>query len=330
MSKLKLGIIGSNFVSDWLCEATRLTEDFELRAVFSRTAEKGNAFAEKHSIGKVYTDFEQFLSSDIDAVYIASPNFAHAAQAVAAAEHGKHVLCEKPVSSNLAEYRAMRRAAHEHKVVLLEAMRPAFDPALEAVKRLLPKIGRIRRASFEFCQYSSRYDKYREGEILQAFKSEFSNAAVMDIGVYPIHFCLRLFGRPTGEVWSKSVILENGFEGSGEILLPYEGMTAVISYAKTFDSATPSIISGEDGSILIDKMSAPRKITLVPRKGEAEDIPFDFRENNMVFELSEFARLIRTGSFVNEHEEFSEMELRLLDTVRKQNGIVFPADSPTV
>ena len=201
MSKLKLGIIGSNFVSDWLCEATRLTEDFELRAVFSRTAEKGNAFAEKQSIGKVYTDFEQFLSSDIDAVYIASPNFAHAAQAVAAAEHGKHVLCEKPVSSNLAEYRAMRRAAHEHKVVLLEAMRPAFDPALEAVKRLLPKIGRIRRASFEFCQYSSRYDKYREGEILQAFKSEFSNAAVMDIGVYHIHFCLRLFGRPTGEVW---------------------------------------------------------------------------------------------------------------------------------
>ena len=329
MSKLKLGIIGSNFVSDWLCEATRLTEDFELRAVFSRTAEKGNAFAEKQSIGKVYTDFEQFLSSDIDAVYIASPNFAHAAQAVAAAEHGKHVLCEKPVSSNLAEYRAMRRAANEHKVVLLEAMRPAFDPALEAVKRLLPKIGRIRRASFEFCQYSSRYDKYREGEILQAFKSEFSNAAVMDIGVYPIHFCLRLFGRPTGQVWSKSVILENGFEGSGEILLPYEGMTAVISYAKTFDSATPSIISGEDGSILIDKMSAPRKITLVPRKGEAEDIPFDFRENNMVFELSEFARLIRTGSFVNEHEEFSEMELRLLDTVRKQNGIVFPSDSPT-
>ena len=223
----------------------------------------------------------------------------------------------------------MRRAAHEHKVVLLEAMRPAFDPALEAVKRLLPKIGRIRRASFEFCQYSSRYDKYREGEILQAFKSEFSNAAVMDIGVYPIHFCLRLFGRPTGEVWSKSVILENGFEGSGEILLPYEGMTAVISYAKTFDSATPSIISGEDGSILIDKMSAPRKITLVPRKGEAEDIPFDFRENNMVFELSEFARLIKTGSFVNIHEEYSEMELRLLDTVRKLNGIVFPADFPT-
>ena len=330
MSKLKLGIIGSNFVSDWLCEATRLTEDFELHAVFSRTAEKGNAFAEKHSIGKVYTDFEQFLSSDIDAVYIASPNFAHAAQAVAAAEHGKHVLCEKPVSSNLAEYRAMRRAAHEHKVVLLEAMRPAFDPALEAVKRLLPKIGRIRRASFEFCQYSSRYDKYREGEILQAFKSEFSNAAVMDIGVYPIHFCLRLFGRPTGEVWSKSVILENGFEGSGEILLPYDSMTAVISYAKTFDSVSPSIISGEDGSILIDKMSAPRKITLVPRKGEAEDIPFDFSENNMVFELSEFARLIKTGSFVNVHEEYSQMELELLDTVRKQNGIVFPADSPTV
>ena len=328
MSKLKLGVIGSNFVSDWLCEAVKLTCDFELYAVYSRTVEKGSEFAAKHGIGTVYTDLEEFLSSDIDAVYIASPNFAHKAQSIAALSCGKHVLCEKPIASNLAEYSEMRSAAHENGTVLLEAMRPAFDPALEKVRELLPRIGKVRRASFEFCQYSSRYDKYRSGEILQAFKSEFSNAAVMDIGVYPIHFCLRLFGRPTGDVKSNSVILPNGFEGSGEVILPYDGFTAVISYAKTFDSVTPSFISGEDGSILIDKMSAPRKITLVPRKGEAEDIPFGFKENNMVFELSEFARLIRNGEHVNIHEEYSEMETELLDIIRAQNSIVFPADLP--
>lgn len=326
MAKLKLGVIGSNFVSDWLCEAALTLENFELSAVYSRTAEKGSAFAEKHGIPRVYTDMEAFLSSDIDAVYIASPNKLHATQTIDALSHGKHVLCEKPIASNLREYRAMKECAEKNGLVLLEAMRPAFDPALETVRENLPRIGRIRRASFEFCQYSSRYDKYREGTILQAFDPSFSNAAVMDIGVYPIHFCLRLFGKPANGITSKSVILENGFEGSGEIILPYDGFSAVISYAKTFDSVTPSFISGEDGSILIDKMSCPGKLTFVPRKGEAEEIPFDFRENNMVFELSEFARLIEKGEYVNSHAEFTYLETELLDTVRAQNAIVFPAD----
>ena len=326
MSKLKLGIIGSNFVSDWLCEAARLTDDFTLRAVYSRTAEKGSDFAAKHGIDTVYTDLEEFLSSDIDAVYIASPNCMHAPQTIAAVRHGKHVLCEKPTASTHRELCEMFREADKSGVVLLEAMRPAFDPALAAVRDTLPRIGKVRRASFEFCQYSSRYDKFRAGEVLQAFKSEFSNAAVMDIGVYPIHFCLRLFGSPSEDIFSKSVMLENGFEGSGEILMPYEGFTAVISYAKTFDSVTPSFISGEDGSILIDKMSAPRKITYIPRKGEAEDIPFDLRENNMVFELSEFARLIRLGCPDLDHRRFSLAEAEILDRVRAMNGIVFPAD----
>lgn len=326
MREIKIGIIGTNFVSDWLAEAAEITEGITVASVYSRTHEKGSEFCEKHGIDTLYTDFEEFLSSDIDGVYIASPNCIHCPQTLAAINHGKHVLCEKPIASNSAEYKEMRQAAEKAGVVLLEAMRPAFDPALEEVKRVLPKIGKIRRASFEFCQYSSRYDKFRAGEILQAFDPDFSNAAVMDIGVYPIHFCIRLFGRPEGNISSRSVILENGFEGSGEVLIPYEGMTAVISYAKTFDSVSPSIISGEDGAILIDKMSAPGKLTLIPRKGEPCDIPFDRRENNMVFELLEFAKLIRNGEVKNSHAEYSAIEMEILDKIRRVNGVRFPAD----
>ena len=220
----------------------------------------------------------------------------------------------------------MRRAAEEAGVVLLEAMRPAFVPALEAVRETLPRVGKLRRVSFEFCQYSSRYDKYRAGEILQAFKPEFSNGAVMDIGVYPIHFALRLFGEPTGNIRSSSVILSNGFEGAGEVIMPYGDMNVTISYSKIFDSVTPSIIIGEDGAIMIDKMSCPSKITFIPRGGEAEDVPFDYREANMIFELREFARLIENGEVVNAHSEYSRMEMAVLDEVRRQAEYVFPAD----
>ena len=326
METIKLGMIGSNFVSDWLADSANASDKVELYAIYSRTREKGEEFASCHGIPNVFCDMEEFLNSDIDAVYIASPNCLHCEQTLAAVAHGKHVLCEKPIASNSAEYARMRRAAEEKGVILLEAMRPAFDPALEAVKENLHRLGKIRRASFEFCQYSSRYDKYRAGEILQAFRPEFSNSSLMDIGVYPVHFALRLFGEPTGEIKSSSVILPNGFEGSGEIIVPYGDMNVTVSYSKIFDSVTPSVIIGEDGAITIDKMSCPSRLTFIPGKGEPEAIPFNFSETNMDFEIAEFARLIRDGEVNNVHARYSEMEMKVLDTVRAQNSIIFPAD----
>ena len=104
---LNLGIIGTNFVADWLVETADRTEGIACAAVYSRTEERGGAFAGAHGIPAVYTDMEAFLSSPIDAVYIASPNFLHFPQAMDAVRHGKHVLVEKPISNRIDEAREM-------------------------------------------------------------------------------------------------------------------------------------------------------------------------------------------------------------------------------
>lgn len=62
MKDLKLGIIGTNFVSDWLCDAVKETDGISSSAVYSRTHEKGSEFAAKHGIGCVYTDMDEFLA----------------------------------------------------------------------------------------------------------------------------------------------------------------------------------------------------------------------------------------------------------------------------
>ena len=125
--ELKIGIIGTNFISDMFCEAAAQVPEVVLHAVYSRKEETGNAFAQKYSIPNVYTDYDEFLCSSVDAVYIASPNFAHCRQTLKALEHGKHVLCEKVLAMNGPEVRAMVDCAHRNKRVLLEAMRPDFD-----------------------------------------------------------------------------------------------------------------------------------------------------------------------------------------------------------
>lgn len=322
MSNVKLGIIGSNFVSDWLCDCVKVSAGIVNHAVYSRKDETGRAFADKHGIPHVYTDMEEFLSSDIDAVYIASPNFLHYAQAEAAMRHGKHVLVEKPAALTREDFESLEAIAREMGIVLLEAMRPAHDVAMNEVKESLGKIGTVRRAVFEYCQYSSRYDKFKAGEVLNAFDPKMGNAAIMDIGIYPLHCCVIFFGEPRG-VYAKSVKLHNGFEGMGSVFLDYGDVQTEVIYSKIADSVNPSVIMGEDGSVTIGKLSTVESVTLCPRKGEAKELIGNRDGNNMVYEIADFVKMIRGEMSPDKFNEITRITLGIVDEVRGQNGIEF-------
>lgn len=324
MTNLKLGIIGTNFVVDWLCDAVDSSEGIVNHAVYSRTIERGTEFAAKHSIPNIYTDMEEFLSSDIDAVYIASPNFLHGPQAIAAMNHGKHVLVEKPAALSAAEFDAMQECARKNNVVLLEAMRPAHDEALATVRNTITKVGTVRRAVLEFCQYSSRYDKFRTGEVMNAFNPALGNAAVMDIGVYALEVCVLLFGAPK-DIVSRSVLLQNGFEGMGTVFLDYGTHQVEVVYSKITDSVNPSLITGEDGSLKIGKLSTLDSLTLCMRGKEPEAIFADReKDSNMVYEIADFVNMIHGKASPDFYNKATRETLRIIDEVRKQNGIVFP------
>ena len=327
---LKIGMIGTNFISDDFCEAAAQVPGAELFAVYSRKQETGDAFAAKHNIPRVYTDYDEFLDSGLDAVYVASPNFAHCSQTLKALDRKKHVLCEKVMAVNEQEVRSMIDCALENNVVLLEAMRPDFDPAYDLIEQNLPRIGKLRRATFEFCQYSSRYDSFREGIIQNAFNPELGNAAVMDIGVYCIHSLVRLFGAPKN-VKAFSTKLSNGFDGSGIVLLEYEDMTAEAVYSKIAVSVNPSVLQGEDGSIMIDYISKPESVSLRLREsardtlagGAIEKLPYTPVKNNMIFEIQEFLKLVEKKEADHKYLKYSLDTIRVLDEVRRQTGIRF-------
>ena len=327
---LKIGMIGTNFISDDFCEAAAQVPGAELFAVYSRKQETGDAFAAKHNIPRVYTDYDEFLDSGLDAVYVASPNFAHCSQTLKALDRKKHVLCEKVMAVNEQEVRSMIDCALENNVVLLEAMRPDFDPAYDLIEQNLPRIGKLRRATFEFCQYSSRYDSFREGIIQNAFNPELGNAAVMDIGVYCIHSLVRLFGAPKN-VKAFSTKLSNGFDGSGIVLLEYEDMTAEAVYSKIAVSVNPSVLQGEDGSIMIDYISKPESVSLRLREsardtlagGAIEKLPYTPVKNNMIFEIQAFLKLVEKKEADHKYLKHSLDTIRVLDEVRRQTGIRF-------
>lgn len=322
---IRIGVIGTNSISDTFMDAAGDVEGLKIQAVYSRTEEKGQEFAEKHQIPLVYTSLDEFAdSAEIDAVYIASPNSCHGSQAIRMMEGKKHVLCEKPFASNYKEAAAMIQAAKDHGVLILEGMHSAFDPGYAKIPELLSKVGTIRRAVFQYCQYSSRYDKFKQGIVMNAFNPELSNGAVMDLGVYCVSPMVRLFGLPK-EICARSVFLANGMEGMGTVLAGYDDMQVELEYSKINDSPVPSQIQGEDGIMLIWRISDVRKIEVHLRNGEKGVYEIDKKENNMYYEIAEFVRLINEKENAELHNRYTLQEMQVIDEIRHKAGIVFQA-----
>ena len=320
MRKLRFAVVGTNFISDRFIEATETSGTAEIVAVYSRKLDTGRHFADKYGIKKVYCDYSSMLSDvDIDAVYIASPTFCHKWQTEAALLADKHVLCEKMITTTEQELSSLIDLARSRGLVLLEAMRPDFDPAYDALRSALAKIGKIRRATLEFCQYSSRYDKFLAGEVLNAFNPKLKNSALADIGIYPLHLAVSLFGIPQS-LTASSVFLSNGFEGAGSITLYYGDKLCQVIYSKIADSVNPSVIEGELGSVTIDKINSPVRITLYPRGSEAVELSVPPVANNMIYEVEAFSRMVEGIDSSDGYLAVSEDTLKLVGTAYSQTG----------
>lgn len=244
---VRFAVIGTSRITEKFLRSAENCPDFSLEAVYSRTLERGRAFAQKYGARRVY-DSLAGLAEDpqVDAVYIASPNASHYSQAMQMMEAGKHVLCEKALASNLPQAGDMFACAREHGVVLMEAMRSIHDPGFQKIRENLPKLGKIRRADFRFCQYSSRYDDFRAGKPQNIFDVNCSAGALMDIGVYCVHPLLGLFGTPD-RILAAPVMLRGGIDGAGTILAEYEDKIAELVYSKITSTGLPSEIQGGKG-----------------------------------------------------------------------------------
>ena len=322
---IRFGMIGTGKIAEKFWQANRYGKDFELTAVYSRTLERARQFGFQKGQLQYFDDLEAFANSDcIDAVYVASPNCCHYEQVMTLLKAGKHVLCEKPMASNLEQAQEMFAEAEKQNLILLEGMRSIYAPSFQKMIPYMETLGTIRRATLQYCQYSSRYDNYKRGIVENAFKPELSNGALMDIGVYVVSCMIRLFGAPKS-IKASGVKLHNGVDGAGTILMEYPDMIGEAIYSKITDSAMPSQIQGEDASMLIQEIENVKDLRIV-RKGVVQSIHFEQSDNILNYETQEFIKMIKTCMGWEKSKEITLETMKVLDEARKQLHIVFPAD----
>lgn len=324
---IRFATIGTSKITTWFLEAASFCKDFHLEAIYSRSKEKGTAFASNYNVSKVYTSLNELAKdNEIDAVYIASPNSIHAEQAIFLLNAGKHILCEKSMAANQYQVQQMFETAEKNNVLLMEAMRPVHDPGYEVIRKALPKLGKIRRAHFQYSQYSSRYDSFLLGEHHNIFDINYAAGALTDIGVYCVHPLIGLFGTPK-KIHATSVLLRGGIDGIGTILAEYNDMIAELLYSKITASDIPSEIQGEKGTMKINSISVPHDISIKYNNGSEEILKVSYAPTiNMLYELEDFIQAIQGTKNINEYKYISLEAVKIMDEVRKQCGVIFPTD----
>jgi len=336
--KVRFGVIGTGKITEWFLHGAATDPRFEAVAVCSRSIERAREFADAHGMRLAFASPDNMASCpEIDAVYVATPNSAHARISIECMNHSKHVLCEKPLASNANEARAMAECARRNGVLLMEAMIATMNPNFDIVRDRIKDLGTIRRYFASYCQYSSRYDNLKRGIVANAFNPSCSTGALMDIGVYTIYPMVALFGRPTS-VQASGTLLPTGVDGQGSATFTYPGMDASVIYSKIANSYLPSEIEGEAGTLIMDGIHTIRNITHIPRpeaksgRGEAierTEISRPLAMDEYYYETREFIDIILSGRTESDTNSLatSITTLELMDEIRRQIGVTFPADT---
>ena len=323
---MKLGIIGSGMIVNDLLSFVSEIKGVELVAILGRekSQTKIESLVKKYNIKKAYYDYEQLLNdNEIDTVYVALPNHLHYGYTKKALLHHKHVICEKPFTSNLRELDELIALSKQQHCLLFEAITNQYFPAYLQIKKRINELGKISIVSCNFSQYSSRYQAFKNGEILPVFDVNKSGGALMDLNVYNIHFIIGIFGNPSHVQYFANI--EHGIDTSGILVLTYPNFNAVCIGAKDCSAPIKSTIQGDLGCIEINgATSVMQDIKLIKNDQSLEII-----KNSDVHRMyDEFNHITKYINELDYHQcslmlEHSRKVMNILDQARKSANIIF-------
>lgn len=200
--KLKWGVAGcGRFAENFFLPATRLTRKNLVTALYSREITRAKSLGEKFGVQNSFDNYEEFLRSDIDSVFVASSNVHHYEQVIKAALAGKNILCEKPLALNSIQAQEMVEVCKQNNVLLALNFVHRYHPLVLKARELITdqRLGKLVSIDIHFNTDFPPDNNFR-------FKKELSGGGVLrDIGTHVIDL-LRYFG---GEIETIDGVVEN-------------------------------------------------------------------------------------------------------------------------
>lgn len=281
MTKIKWGIVGPGKIAKQFAADFEYVTKGELTAVGSRSLDSAKAFASDYNIPNAYGSYEEvYQSPDVDAIYIATPHAFHFEMASAALKAGKHVLCEKPITVNLAECNQLVEIAKNSGKYLMEGMWTYFLPTIQKVKQWIDEgsIGKVKHIKADF-GFVAPFNP--EGRL---FDPKLGGGSLLDIGIYPIALTWLIYQKPASNMTVIAKKASTGVDSDVTLLFEYDDALASLQSSITMMLQNSAYIIGEQGYIEIQNFWKTKKAILHLANGSTEVFEDDRSSNGFNFE----------------------------------------------
>lgn len=328
MKRMNLAVVGTGPIAASMVQAAHEVDGAAAYAVYSRSYEKGRAFAEKNQIDWVYTDFEEMLKDEnVDFVYLASPNSLHYSQAKDVIKARKNVIVEKPFCSNRKQAADLIARAKRNNVWIFEAITVPHKKNYQLLKEKIRELGKIKEVQCTYLQYSRKYQELLEGKQPNVFTLQYSGGSLLDLNVYNIHFVIGLFGKPdrVSYICRK---YKNGVDLGGTVSMEYDGMNVSALAGKDLSGENRVLISGENGYIVVHGGSNGPKPFTVCIDGNEEFFDEDGGTSWLYDELNDFYHYYDEDNreMMKSLLDLSDLAMWVVDEAKRSAGIVFEED----
>jgi predicted dehydrogenase len=314
-SRVRWGILGVAKINDrWLPSFAR-TAHAELRAIASRDASKAQAAAQAAGIPRAFGNYEALLQDpEIDVVYIPLPNTLHAEWTRKAADHGKHVLCEKPMTPTAPQAEELREYCAARNVKLMEGFMWPHHPRTALIRERIDSgaIGQVMHVGGTFT-FPLPLDPTNI-----RLRPEMAGGSVLDVGCYPVYGIRWAFGEEPVRAYATATY-EFGVdvEMSGIVQLADGRMG-------TFDCGfrTPMRkwfeITGSEGVIRVPDMWVPmsdRATFTIESEGREPELVVVEGEDQIARMIDALSQAVRQNTPVRPDPEEAVKTLRVLDAL---------------
>ncbi len=321
--KLRWGILGPGKIAHSFAKDLQLVSGNELVAVASRSLEKAVDFGRQYNTKFAFGSYDElFNCSSVDVIYIATPHMAHASQSIRAMDHGKHVLCEKPLGVNTFEVEQMIAASAKNGVFLMEALWSRFNPSIRMVKSLIESgtIGELRYLHATFGFYG--LDKEPAGRLLNP---HLAGGSLLDIGIYPVFLAYLMMGKPE-RIFSASKVIKNGVEIQTAMILDYPDCQALLYSGLSSKTEMKAELAGTRGNLILQPRWHETQAYTLEQDGHSETHDLPTLGKGYSHEIIEVHECLKAGKRESEmwsHQNSLDL-IGLLDEIRSQNAVVFP------
>lgn len=326
---IRWGILGAGWIAGYVAPDIAASDGSVLAAVGARDGARAAAFAEKHGVARSYGSYDELVADpELDVIYVATTHSHHHEHALLALEAGKPVLVEKAFTLNAREAREVVAVARARRLFCMEAMWMRFNPLVVQAQALV-NAGRIGELVNVRADYSKRFDFDAEHRL---FDMSVGGGALLDLGVYPLTFAWLFLGRPDS-VQAAGVLSPTGSDATAAVQWSYEsGRVAQIHTSAVRESSLGALVVGTEGWLRLDTpLHLPDTMTIHTADGE-QVVTGAMPGNGYGLEVAEVERCLRAGELESPVVPLDDTIaiLETIDEARRQIGVRYPADDPTV